>query len=311
MPRRGSSNAILERILDLVWSLWTELGVAGTRKRHSDWGIDPEPLIVFTSTLRDLDRRLVDEALDWCITYGQYISRVRLKNLVEAQANTLESFSTFSATVNEHANWRWPHSGRPFRYKPSGKSQVDDFTPQALLALRLRALFGVSARTEVIRSFLHAHHSLSAAELADLINYKKRNVSEALESLRLGGLLYSQQVGNQIRYRLNRDEIQEPLTPLPNLFPLWSPIFLALDGLLDVDTREESLAPRARAVAARSAADRIGPLLDQAGIKKPDAKVKGEAYWDVFNEWALEITSGLAFAEPERVFRQGQIPYFA
>lgn len=311
MPRRGSSTAILERTLDLVWSLWTELGVSGTRRRHSDWGIDPEPLIIFTSTLGDFDRRLIDEALDWCISYGQYISRVRLKNLVESQAHMLESFSGFSATVNEHANLRWPHPGKPLRYEPSGKSHVDDFTSHALLALKLRALFGVSARTEVIRSFLHPNHSLSAAELADLIDYKKRNVSEALESLRLGGLLYSQQVGNQIRYRLNRQEIRNPLTPLPKLFPLWRPIFLVLDGILDVDSREESLSSKARAVAARTAVDRIDPFLIQAGIRKPDATIKGEAYWEIFIDWATEITTGLAFAEPEKVFRKDQIPRFA
>jgi len=30
------------------------------------WAIDPEPLIVFTA-IADLDPRLRDEALDWCI----------------------------------------------------------------------------------------------------------------------------------------------------------------------------------------------------------------------------------------------------
>src|SRR5438128_8988025 len=67
MSKTSSSEQIREHILDLVWSLWAELGVSSWIRRHQQWAIDPEPLILFTVQIGDADRRLRDEALDWCI----------------------------------------------------------------------------------------------------------------------------------------------------------------------------------------------------------------------------------------------------
>ena len=66
--------------LDLAWSLWTELGVSGQRRRHSEVGVDLEPLIVATAYLSRFDARLRDESLDWCVLNVSYVSSDRLRN---------------------------------------------------------------------------------------------------------------------------------------------------------------------------------------------------------------------------------------
>lgn len=305
-----SSPAIRERVLDLVWSLWAELGVSGWHRRHQDWGIDPEPLVVLTAWLEDLDPRLRDESIDWCITYGSYLSRARLRNLLRgADEETAAAFGVYAATVNAHSSLAWPGASSPKRYKPTERSHVDDFTERSLVALRLRALFGVGARPEIIRTLLLGA-ALSASDIADRIDYTKRNVAESLESLRLSGAVTLESRGNANYYRLNRPEIRDMVAPLPELFPYWKVIFRVIQMMLRVDAREEGRTTAARAVEARTAVDKVNPYLIAGGLKRPDTSVTGEAFWDEFLRWGSEIAEGLAFAEPARVFERGQVPTF-
>src|SRR3954451_22050481 len=71
-----------EQVLDLLWSLWAEVGVPGWSRRHEDWAIDPEPLIVFTPYLGDGDSRLGGESINWCIRNARYIAATRLRNIL-------------------------------------------------------------------------------------------------------------------------------------------------------------------------------------------------------------------------------------
>ena len=48
----ASPAPVGEGALALAWSLWTELGVPGWSRRHQDWAIDPEPLILDRKSTR-------------------------------------------------------------------------------------------------------------------------------------------------------------------------------------------------------------------------------------------------------------------
>lgn len=192
------SKLVLERTLDLAWSLWTELGVSGWQRRHTTVAIDPEPLVLLTATLGDADRRLQDEATDWCIRYGRYLTVTRLRHLLAASPEgTRAAFGVFAATVNANAPLHWPEATEPRKYQCRGRSTISDFRPTALVALRLRALLGVSARAEIVRLLLaQPGAALSAGELAPGAGYTKRNVAEALEGLRMAGVLQALPVRN-------------------------------------------------------------------------------------------------------------------
>jgi DNA-binding transcriptional ArsR family regulator len=296
-------------VIDLAWSLWTELGVSGWTRRHQLWGIDPEPLVVFTAWLAHIDPRLRDESLDWCITFGHYISRARLRNLLRAADEaTLSAFGTYAATVNGHSKLNWPHASKPRRYQPTGRSELRDFTEASLLALRLRALFGVSARAETIRVLIGANTSVTTSEVATQIDYTKRNVAEALESLRLAGLVSSDFRGNTAQHRLNRQAVLSAVGPLPALFPRWKSILRVLSSIMNLASRANT-SRMALAVEARSAVESVRPEIADSGLRKPDLSSTGD-FWETFTVWAMEVTTGLAVAEPLRAFDADRLPSY-
>lgn len=98
-----------DSLAELAWSLWTELGVAGTFRRHKHCLVSLEELIVLTAAITDYDPRLRDEALDWCSRYHHFISVSRLKTLVKKIGTPIfEPFSIFASTLNTMTQSNWP-----------------------------------------------------------------------------------------------------------------------------------------------------------------------------------------------------------
>ena len=297
------SDRFRQALLDLAWSLWGELGASGWIRRHADWAIDPEPLILFTAALGDADPRLRDESTDWCIRYGRYISVGRLRNLLRYELSPVcPAFGEYAATVNAHAGGlRWPEATHARSYRPTGRSKLDAFTRPALIALRLRALFGVSARAEILRAFVaQPRASLTAADLAAEVGYTKRNVEKELDSLRLAGLLVGTAVRNQVRHRLaHSEDLLSFVGERPAYFPRWSPVFRVLLDSLDLFARAESLEPPVQAVEARKMLRLLADHLARAGLDGPDHRVTGPAVWSAFEQWAVQAATTLAAGDPQ------------
>src|SRR3982751_6715451 len=139
MRNPSSSLRIREHVLDLVWSLWAEMGVSSWTRRHAHWAVDPEPLILITSAPVAADPRLRDESIDWCIQYGRYVSVTRLKNLLRDEPEVIRhAFATYAAVVNAHSALCWPSQAKAAEYHPTGRSSVSSFASPALIGLRLR-----------------------------------------------------------------------------------------------------------------------------------------------------------------------------
>src|SRR5579862_4860363 len=98
-----------QHLLNLAWSLWTEIGVAGVKRHHQNVLIMMEELVLFTSVLSELDPRLRDESLDWCFQYHRFISVSRLKSLMNDFKELIDDpFSKFAAAFNSFSNGNWP-----------------------------------------------------------------------------------------------------------------------------------------------------------------------------------------------------------
>jgi hypothetical protein len=177
----GLSEQLLEQALDLTWSLWTEIGVSGWSKGSPNCAVDPEPLILFTVALGDADPRLRDEATDWCIRYGHFVSGTRLRNLLtEENESVQKNFGEFAATIAAHSKQRWPGATSARKYRPTGRSQVDDFSKASMIVLRLRALLGVSARAEIVKVFLsRPDDAFSASDISGETRFAKRHAATA------------------------------------------------------------------------------------------------------------------------------------
>ena len=89
-------------LLDLTWSLWTELGVAGVKQKHQHVLILLEELIVLTAVLAEIDPRLRDESLDWCSQYHHLVSISRLKLLMgEMSSATCAALSKYCSSLKK------------------------------------------------------------------------------------------------------------------------------------------------------------------------------------------------------------------
>jgi hypothetical protein len=280
--RRRPAATFAEQAVTLAWGAWTELGVSGWTASHGDWAIDPEPLIVFTAWLEDEDPRLRDEATDWCIRNWRYVSKTRLRNLVRAQPPEVrEAFGVFSATVSDHAGVVWPYATDPRRYTVTGRSTQPQLDRPSTVWLRLRAVFGLGARTEILRFFLADDVSrASLATISGTIDYTKRNVAEECEGLAQAGVLSVRTVGNRYSYSLaKRAELTALLGDLPPIRPDWSVLLEVARTLVDLEDEVGRSTARTVGVKVRTTMDRIEPDLDELEIAAPPSTVTGEALW--------------------------------
>lgn len=283
-----------ERGLALAWGLWIELGVSSwTARTHADWAIDPEPLILFTAGLGDLDPRLRDEATDWCIRNWRYISKARLKTLLGKEtAEVAEAFGEFAATVNHHAGVRWPGATtqRPFRV--TGRSQQPDLDLASVCWLRLRAMFGLGARAEILRYFL-GQHAGTTARIALAASYSKRNIADECEGLVRAGVL--RRPGNsQVLVMRRREELGAFVGDMASIQPDWSALFHVAAALRRLGAHQD----KARGVFAVEVKRAIEVLVDDFAaldIEPPGRSVTGVDLWpaverigmQTLGEWAV------------------------
>jgi hypothetical protein len=176
-------KALDQHLLDLAWSIWTELGVQGHKRNHQNCLISLEELMILTAVLAEVDPRLRDESIDWCSQYHHFLSISRLKSLLkELKEDVLESFSKYSSTLNSLSNAHWPvfRETSPLKFILSHKSCLRPLESPALFDIRVRSLFGTGARADLISFFLtHEDIDFSISDTV-VIGYSKRNLAEIL-----------------------------------------------------------------------------------------------------------------------------------
>ena len=306
MPTTTSRHAIEQALVDLCWSLWTELGVAGVSRRHQSWYVDPEALIILTASLRDSDPRLRDEATDWCIRYARMIATVRLKTLLaEANTETVAAFEAFAATVGDHVRTNWPSAGTPRPFRPTGRSRLENLARPALFGLRLRAMFGTGARAEIIRVLVsNPDHDYSAAELSDEAAFTKRAIELEIEGLRMAGLIIRTELRGRHRIRLARTESPIEFTgSIPQWWPRWVPILRTFLGGLHLVQRFEMSSPIVRGVEARKYLRETRQDIDRARLAHPETATDAGGHWDEVERWLRSLTSAFASGDANAFVR--------
>lgn len=293
-----------EHVLDALWSQWRELGVAAVvPRRHSGDFIDPEPLIAFTAVHGDLDPRLRDESIDWVVRYETYLSKARLKNVLADQGLLADPhFREYAATVNANGGAGWPADGAtPLRFRSRARSRLDDLSRPALVSLRIRAIFGVGARAELIRAFFaRPGTALTATDLAAETGYRKRNVLNELEPLRFAGVVKRVRTANADRYSLARtDDLATLVGPLPERFSPWTQTFAALHLLLTVVRGGARRVDLENAVDAIQLLESHGALFGAAGMSLTPLPA-GPPAWSAFLDRAVGFARSVAFGADRR-----------
>jgi len=285
-------------LLDLAWSLWTELGVRGHKQKHQKFLITLEELIVLTVSLAEIDPRLRDESLDWCSQYHHFISTSRLKSIIKSFGNQLnEPFSSYAATLNSHSQAVWPifEDAPPLKIVLSHKSCLRPLESPALLNIRARSIFGTGARADLITFFLtHSQSDFSASDVVE-IGYSKRNLAEILDEFCLSGLFEKFLLRNQQRYRLVKNApLLKVLGPIPKYTPSWRLIFEFFLPLRNCLNRIQNSSESTKVVEIRNLLIASQQNLKKLNLTPPIWQDNFPAYLEAFNAWILDLARKLA-----------------
>jgi len=264
--------------------------VSGWTSTHGDWGIDPEPLILFTAWLGDADPRLRDEATDWCVRSWRYVSRARLKNLLGGQPDdVVTAFGELAATVGVHAGVAWPGATEARRFTVTGRSTLPTLDRASLAWLRIRAMFGLGARAEILRSFLsHGGGLMSIAGLAATTGYTKRNVADECDTLERAGVLSVRSRGNRFYFALaRRAELEAFVGELPSIRPDWTAMLNIARELVALEKRVDGLTVRTLPVHVRKALRLIEDDLFELDVEPPSDDLRGADLWPAVRSLGL------------------------
>lgn len=301
------SSAVREDAAKLAWSLWTELGVSGWRGEHHQWLVDPEPLLLWTAWLGNTDARLRDEVTDWCVKFGDWLSGARITNLSkEFSERTRENFGVLAATVGAHSRTRWKEATAPREYKPTGRSRLEKFSAPSQTSLRLRGVFGVGARAEVMRVLLSRERFSSAGEIADEVGFGRRMVAITLDQLSRANVVEEHSLKNQIQYRLCRGTAWPALVgPMPMVAPQWTRVLPLMTVVHDRLDRIATLPARAARVEAHKLTEQTLERAHAAEVTPPAHPPANEADpLGALAEWSSALLHALSAADQVVLFGQ-------
>lgn len=301
---------VRELVLSLLWREWSALGMAGNASTDASWIIDPEALLLATTTFGRYEPRLFDEVLDWLNTNGQTINLQRLQNLGQrfGQRSVLNGLAAHLAKRTAHFKWRallreteaathteplFPglpilgeadqlfarHGWRRGPVELRQLSQPPDPHQAGNLLFKLRALFGLQARAEVM-AWLLTFESGHPGEMAERLAYFPRTIQTTLNDMERSGHVLARRDGREKQFWLRREEWRFLITWPPAAgqggpeFPRWmdwAARFAALEAVWQFLTRPElnEAAPAVQAIELRACLDQMPPAFLREHIEPP------------------------------------------
>jgi len=330
-------SSVLNHLLDLLWSQWSSLGLAGQSKQSIQKILDPEPLLLLSLTVCRYDARLFDEILDWLMVNGAFINVQRLKNLTtQCDFQCKAQLSAVTEVLGQKSSQalKWKNlvslhtlkEPEPLFYMKDGKALplsgevAPEFKAHGLLRspiklrgysqpfptngtpsllLRLRALLGVNARSEIL-CLLGSTEEIHPSDIARQTGYIARTVQNALAEMARSGVVQMRICNREKKYWLQPGILDELLRPDGEFTAWinWSPLFRALEllwlGL--VDPRRENLEPLLLASEFRRLAIDMRPLLGESGLAmtlRNENSYLGEEYAKIFIQDILALLERL------------------
>jgi hypothetical protein len=310
---------VRDESIAFAWGQWAQIGVFADTDRRDNWVVDPEALLLFTLEIARHDPRLFDEVLDWLRENERAISVQRLKNLSRDDADRelvaaalgwvsrYRKNPRFTRSASNAAtdpleplfpllSRRVPNPDPAFLESglakpdsvPSRKSTRPRLDAPINFAFRMRELFGVSSRAEIVRYLLTAPApDVSAQLVAEATAYAKRNVFQSLSALTAAGVVQTFTVANERRYSMSTTLWQEVLTlaELPRHRD-WPQLLWAIRRIARV--LEQSVLDEASeymlASAARDLMQEVEESLRFAGVPVVGGHRPGAEYWSAFAE---------------------------
>lgn len=274
-------------VVDLGWSLWSELGVPGVIRHHAHVAIDPEPLIVFSPWLFRDDARLQEEIGRWCMAHADRISASRLHGLLKTASPEVSAAFNQMATMLRSHGVLWT-TGTPSAVATTTTSQrALPMNRPALIRLRLRALAGVGARADVLAELLAGSPVggwLIASDMQHL-GYSKRNVARILGELADGGFVATRAEKNAVAFKLATPLLAQLTEGQRLAWPQWASVLAFVEDIQRLG-EDEGKSTVVRRVAAVKAAARFDVASAMLNLKRP--VLSADDPWSAVVVWAEE-----------------------
>ena len=288
-----------EWLVEDLWSQWTALGAAGLPTRELEsFIIDPEALLLATLKFGAVEPRLAGEVADWLEKNGDVLSLQRMRNLQAAwqiaPRNELNGFAEFMIGAG-FRHWRamigdagesCPFVPQGFRAR--GLAQSPDPDKPCNLVMRLRRIFGLNARPEIM-AWLWTHRAGHPARIARETGWFSKSVQAILDDMETAGCVTSCTRGKCREFSFHaRNQIFHPELGIGAVWqsqgPRWS-AFKLIDEHLEDITKPDDYRIETRAIALRGrlaslhdafhAAEMVDPF---AGIEKERGAALVEAF---------------------------------
>lgn len=272
MSVREFRDEYFNALLDLVWRQWTRLGISGhIASDNSPYVVDPEALLLFSSSFCRYDQRLYDLIIDWLRINGNFINIQRLKSLSgQVSQKDAASLGFIVATMSKISSRKWKklagdllpvkqHETVPMfidpdqkpldfcrqkdkialqygylrtPYQPTNKVTAFPIDTSACILLQMRGVFGLSARAETILTLLNKD-ICKIQDVADISGFSWKSVQDILMELTAGGLVATDAKTKRGRYYYLKspDKIQQLFDVRHFFFPDWRRVFDSL-GIL-------------------------------------------------------------------------------
>jgi hypothetical protein len=248
MSLREYRKRILDSLLALLWRQWTALGAPGYGAPIACWALDPEALFAFTCALGRYDARLFDMMAAWLHANERLMNIQRLRTLFQEGLFTgLPVAAAVARTLGKGsagAKWHLLSQQCINAEKPCPLFLSADGTPlpvlskfdpdfqasgflrspaeiramatpppatgAATLVLRLRGLFGVSARCEILL-YLLTHPTGYPREIARKTHYFHKTIHDALTDMAGSSYVSSLRLGREREYRVESRMLKDAL----------------------------------------------------------------------------------------------------
>lgn len=334
-------STVLNHLLDLLWRQWSAVGVSGYSQKIESKVVDPEALLLLTLTIARYDARLFDEVLDWLDINGAFLNTQRLHNLLkqydfQAKAQLSAVAEWLGRKTNYMMKWKKlaeankGDSAQPLFFMKDGKSfpepqnleqsflnhgllrapittrqLAQPFPSEGMpsLLLRLRALFGVNIRCEIL-CLLGSVDEIHPSLIAKLIGHAPRTTQNALAEMARSGVVQVRTHGREKIYALKPgvlDKLMHPeneVTPWRNSAPLFRAMEILWLGI--ADPKRQEMDELLLSSELRRITKNMKPLLGDAGWGQPmrdESAYKGDKYANVFIEDVMSFLVHRRFTE--------------
>lgn len=271
---------------DRLAAQWIALGgqLVGTADRTP---VDLEALIAMTAGLTDLDTRIRGVSIDWVVEYGQVVHAGRLRRVADELGVERQALARYGGTVQSAGGPKWPFAELGVPGQSRSKVVARDLSHPARIMWRVRAAFGVSARSGVLTVLLITPRvPTSIASLATRTRFTKVAVANAVAGMSLSGILTKDRVGNEDRITLDQDSPLRELMELDGVPDIdWANRWRVIFQVLTATKAVSNATPAARLVETRTLTEALMPFLASAGLPRPDLTAFGADWTDAFDEW--------------------------